>query len=98
MKLVRILVDSLADAGLTNAQMTNAREIIRRLDPARFHVSVFHVDQPDFWIAERPNTTLIQLPRRRQTVRILREFLLGTARNPFLSEVLSRKQIVLTAA
>ena len=38
---VRILVDSLADQGLTNAQMTNAREIIRRLDPDRFHVSVF---------------------------------------------------------
>ena len=34
---VRILVDSLADHGLTNAQMTNAREIIRRLDPDRFH-------------------------------------------------------------
>jgi glycosyltransferase involved in cell wall biosynthesis len=77
LKLVRILVDSLADTGLTNAQMTNAREIIRRLDPARFHVSVFHVDRPDFWIAERPNTSLIRLPRRRQTVRILREFLLG---------------------
>ena len=38
---VRILVDSLADQGLTNSQMTNAREIIRRLDPGRFHVSVF---------------------------------------------------------
>jgi glycosyltransferase involved in cell wall biosynthesis len=77
MKPVRILVDSFADAGLTNAQMTNAREIIRRLDPSRFHVSIFHVGRPDFWIEERPNTRLIQLPRRRQTVRILQEFLLG---------------------
>jgi glycosyltransferase involved in cell wall biosynthesis len=74
---VRILVDSFADAGLSNAQMTNAREIIRRLDPSRFHVSVFHVDRPDFWIEERPNTRLIQLPRRLQTVRILQEFFLG---------------------
>jgi glycosyltransferase involved in cell wall biosynthesis len=77
MKPVRILVDSFADAGLTNAQMTNAREIIRRLDPSRFHVSVFHVGPPDFWIEERPNTRLVHLPRRRQTVRILQEFLLG---------------------
>jgi glycosyltransferase involved in cell wall biosynthesis len=77
MKPVRILVDSFADAGLTNAQMTNAREIVRRLDPSRFHVSIFHVGRPDFWIEERPNTRLIPLPRRRQTVRILQEFLLG---------------------
>jgi glycosyltransferase involved in cell wall biosynthesis len=77
LKPVRILVDSFADAGLTNAQMTNAREIIRRLDPSRFHVSTFRVGRPDFWIEERPNTRLIQLPRRRQTVRILQEFLLG---------------------
>jgi glycosyltransferase involved in cell wall biosynthesis len=77
LKPVRILVDSLADANLTNAQMSNAREIIRRLDPARFHVSVFHVESPDAGIGERPNTRLIRLPRRRQTVRILQEFLWG---------------------
>jgi glycosyltransferase involved in cell wall biosynthesis len=74
---VRILVDSLADQGLTNSQMTNAREIIRRLDPARFHVSVFCGGVPDRGIAERPNTRLVALPRRRRTVRILTEFLLG---------------------
>jgi glycosyltransferase involved in cell wall biosynthesis len=77
LKPVRILVDSFADAGLTNAQMSNAREIIRHLDPLQFHVSVFHLNQPDSRIAERPNTRLIQLPRRRQTLRILQEFLFG---------------------
>jgi glycosyltransferase involved in cell wall biosynthesis len=77
LKPIRILVDSFADAGLTNAQMSNAREIICRLDPARFHVTVFYVNQPDSWIAERANVRLIRLPRRRQTVRILQEFLLG---------------------
>jgi glycosyltransferase involved in cell wall biosynthesis len=74
---VRILVDSLADQGLTNAQMTNAREIIRRLDPVRFHVSVFCEGVPDRSIEQRPNTRLVPLPQRRRTVRILREFLLG---------------------
>jgi glycosyltransferase involved in cell wall biosynthesis len=74
---VRILVDSLADHGLTNAQMGNAREIIRRLDSDRFHVSVFCASTTDTGIERRPNTRLIFLPERRQTIRILREFVLG---------------------
>ena len=74
---VRILVDSLADQELTNAQMGNAREIIRRLDPDKFQVSVFCGGEPDRGIKERPNTELIPLPRRRRTVRIFREFVLG---------------------
>ncbi|MBS1850855.1 MAG: glycosyltransferase family 4 protein [Acidobacteria bacterium] len=75
--VVRILVDSFADEGLTNAQMGNAREIVRRLDPAQFHVSLFHVGPPDPRIAARPATRLIPLPQRRQTPRILRELLFG---------------------
>ena len=77
MNLCRILVDSLADKGLPNAQMANAREIIRRLDPARFHVSVFHLGEPDPLITKRPHTRLIQLPPRKQTVGIFKEFVLG---------------------
>jgi glycosyltransferase involved in cell wall biosynthesis len=76
-ELIRILVDSFADADLPNAQMGNAREIVSRLDPARFHVSMFVLNQPDPRIAARKNTHLIQLPDRRQTVRILSEFLWG---------------------
>ena len=75
---IRILVDSFADAGLPNAQMGNAREIVCRLDPGRFHVSMFSLGEPDPRIARRRNTRLIQLPQRRQTVRIFSEFLLGT--------------------
>jgi glycosyltransferase involved in cell wall biosynthesis len=77
MRPIRILVDSLADDGLLNAQMGNAREIISRLDPDNFHVSTFVLGSPDPRIAGRKNTRLIQLPERRQTVRILSEFLLG---------------------
>ncbi len=77
MKSVRILVDSFADKGLPNAQMANAREIIRRLDPARLHVSVFCLGEPDPLITKRPNTRLIQLPPHWQTIRIFREFALG---------------------
>ena len=77
MNPIRILVDSLADENLTNAQMTNAREIIRRLDPVRFHVSIFYVNRPDPMIKIRPNTRLIRLPKHGQTVRIFQEFVLG---------------------
>ncbi len=75
---VRILVDSLADEGLSNAQITNAREIIRRLDPHRFHISVFSLNNPDPAISQLSNVRLIRLPKRRQTIRILREFILGS--------------------
>src|SRR5438270_13352894 len=74
---IRILVDSLADAGLPNAQMGNAREIVSRLEPDRFHVTMFVLGQPDARIAARPNTRLIKLPRKRQTFTILSEFLRG---------------------
>ena len=77
MSPVRILVDSLADEGLPNAQMTNAREIVRRLDTARFRVSIFHVNSADRLVASRPNTRLIPLPQHRQTVRIFHEFVFG---------------------
>ncbi|HKW16131.1 MAG TPA: glycosyltransferase family 4 protein [Terriglobales bacterium] len=57
--------------------MGNAREIVSRLDARRFHVSMFFVRQPDPRIAMRENTRLIQLPMRRQTPHIFREFLWG---------------------
>jgi glycosyltransferase involved in cell wall biosynthesis len=77
-KPIRILVETLADADLTNAQMVNARDIIRRLNPDGFHVTAFMFHEPDPLIRERPNTRLIQLPERRQTARILTEFLFGS--------------------
>lgn len=77
MKPIRILVDSLADADGLNAQMSNGREIMCRLDPARFHVSTFRVGEPDSRLAHRPSTRLIQLAKHGQTIRILREFILG---------------------
>jgi glycosyltransferase involved in cell wall biosynthesis len=77
-RAISILVDSYADPHLTNAQMGNAREIIRRLDPSRFHVSTFALESPDPLLARRPNTRIIRLPEKKKTVRILREFLFGT--------------------
>jgi glycosyltransferase involved in cell wall biosynthesis len=77
MKRTRILVDSLADEQNFNAQMTSARDIVARLNPERFDVRIFHVADSDRRIVKRPNTRLISLPQKRQTVRILREFIFG---------------------
>ena len=77
MKPIRILVDSFADEDAFNAQMTSGRDIMARLDPARFHVSTFLIGKPDERLLQRPATRLIQLPPRRQTLRILRELVFG---------------------
>jgi glycosyltransferase involved in cell wall biosynthesis len=77
MKPVKVLVDSFADAALTNAQMINAREIVSRMDPASFSVTMFVQENPAPQILARPNTHLIQLPRRLQTVPLVSRFLLG---------------------
>jgi glycosyltransferase involved in cell wall biosynthesis len=74
---IRILIDSFADDGLPNAQMGNAREIACRLDPDKFHVTMFLAGEPDKRLARRPNTRLVRLPARRQTVKILRELVWG---------------------
>jgi glycosyltransferase involved in cell wall biosynthesis len=77
MKPVNILVDSLADEGLTNAQMINAREIVSRLNSGRFSVTMFVHGPPAAQIVSRPNTRLIQLPDRLQTIPLLAHFLFG---------------------
>jgi glycosyltransferase involved in cell wall biosynthesis len=78
MKPIKVLVESFADDNLTNAQMINAREIVSRLDPQRFHVTMFVLGSEVPKIGARPNTRLIKLPRRVQTVPILRQFLFGS--------------------
>ena len=77
MKPIRILVDSFADQDLRNAQMINAREIMARLDRGQFHVSTFAVGKADARLTQERFTRLIQLPQRRQTPRILNEFVWG---------------------
>jgi len=77
MRPVRILVDSLADESLTNAQMINAREIVSRLNSSRFSVAMFVQGRPAAQIHSRPNTRLIQIPSRLQTVPLFQQYMLG---------------------
>lgn len=78
MKPIRILVDSFADEGLTNAQMINARAIVSRLDPSRFPVTMFVWGLPAPEISSRPNTRLIQLPARLQTIPLFAQYMFGS--------------------
>jgi len=78
MNPVHILVDSFADEGLTNAQMINAQEIVSRLNSEEFLVTMFVHGPPAQPILCRPNTRLIQLPNRMQTIPLLARFLFGT--------------------
>jgi glycosyltransferase involved in cell wall biosynthesis len=77
MNPVHILIDSFADEGLTNAQMINAQEIVHRLNPDNFFVTMFVHGPPAAQISRRPNTRLIQLPDRLQTIPVLTRFLFG---------------------
>jgi len=77
MNPIRLLVDSFADADEFNAQMTNAREIVSRLDPERFHVSMFLCGEPHSILAGRSGTRFIHLKQRGQTFRIFPEFMWG---------------------
>ena len=77
MKPIRLLVDSFADADEFNAQMTNARDLVSRLNPERFHVTMFLCGEPHSSLADRPETRFVQLGQQRQTLRILPEFIFG---------------------
>jgi len=77
MRPIRLLVDSLADEDNFNAQLTNARDIMSRLDPAHFQVNTFLSGTPDPRLVRKPAIRLIPLGKRRQTLRILNEFLWG---------------------
>jgi glycosyltransferase involved in cell wall biosynthesis len=77
MKPIHILIDSFADEGLTNAQMINAREIVSRLNPDRFYVTMLVHGPSSPQISARPNTRLIRLPDRLQTIPLLAHFLFG---------------------
>jgi len=65
------------DAGNTNAQSLNMREIALRLDPERFETTLWHENEPDPRLADRPGLRLLQLPPARKTLRILKEMTSG---------------------
>jgi glycosyltransferase involved in cell wall biosynthesis len=77
MNKVRVLFLPDVEAGNTNAQSLNTREIALRLDPERFQATLWYECEPDPRLQNRPGIRLVQLPSRRKTLRILREMAAG---------------------
>jgi glycosyltransferase involved in cell wall biosynthesis len=76
-RLITIFTPSHADAANTNAQQLTVKEIVARLSPERFHVTMFSGEQPDPRIAARPNTVLIPARPHGNTRRFLTRLLLA---------------------
>lgn len=68
---IRIFTPSFADDAGTNAQNLTVKEIVARLDPARFHVTMFTIGEPDPRIVARPNTRLWRWGARGNTLRTM---------------------------
>ena len=74
---IRVLFTTFADADNFNAQSLNEREIACRLDPARFAATLFYARRPDPRLANFSHISLVQMPPRLGTLRMLSESLRG---------------------
>ena len=70
-RLIKIFTPSFADETDSNAQNLTVKEVVARLDPERFRVTMFYEHAPDPRIAIRPNSILWQWRRRGNTLRTL---------------------------
>jgi glycosyltransferase involved in cell wall biosynthesis len=76
-RLITIFTPSHADVANTNAQQLTMKEIVARLSPEHFHVTMFSGEQPDPRIALRPNTMLIPARPHGNSRRFLTRLLLA---------------------
>lgn len=77
MNRVRVLFLPLVDANNVNAQSLNVREIALRLDPQRFHSTLWFEHEPDPRLLYHSAIRLEKLPRRGKTLRILGQMISG---------------------
>lgn len=68
---IRIFTPSFADADNTNAQNLTVKEIVVRLSPERFQVTMIAMGEPDARIAARENTVLLPYYKHGNTPRLL---------------------------
>jgi glycosyltransferase involved in cell wall biosynthesis len=73
--MIRIFTPSFADEADTNAQNLTVKEIVARLDPKKFHVTMLCETAADARIAARPNTRILPWHRRGNTLRVLAHLL-----------------------
>ncbi len=72
---ITIFTPSCADEEDTNAQNLTVKEIVARLPPEQFHVTMVSEGNPDPRIAERRNTQLVHWSDHWNTVRLFRHCL-----------------------
>ena len=72
---ITIFTPSCADEGDTNAQNLTVKEIVARLPPEQFHVTMVSEGNPDPRIAARRNTQLVHWSDHWNTVRLFRHCL-----------------------
>lgn len=73
---ITVFTPSHADSDATNAQQLTVKEIVARLPPARFHVTMFSGPDPDPRIKMRPNTRLIPTRQHGNTLNFMTRLLL----------------------
>jgi glycosyltransferase involved in cell wall biosynthesis len=75
--LIRIFTPSVADEANTNAQNLTVKEVVARLDPELFHVTMISLRDPDPRIAQRKNTTLLPYYKHGNALHLLLRTLLA---------------------
>lgn len=76
--MITIFTPSFADDNNTNAQNLTVKEVVARMDPARFRVVILGSSAPDPRIAARPNTRILPWRKRGNAARILLHLLVHT--------------------
>jgi glycosyltransferase involved in cell wall biosynthesis len=77
MRRIRLFFLSPVDALNTNAQSLNTREVVLRLDPQRFEITLVYEQKPDPRLLNLEHVKLIRLPARLKTFCLLRAMLSG---------------------
>lgn len=73
--MITVFTPSFADHSNSNAQNLTVKEVVARMDPARFRVIMLGAGEPDPRIAARANTKIIPWKRLGNTARILSQIL-----------------------
>ncbi|MGC2248852.1 MAG: glycosyltransferase family 4 protein [Terriglobales bacterium] len=69
--MITVFTPSFANDDNTNAQNLTVKEVVARMDPARFRVVMLGSSAPDARIAVRPNTQILRWRKHANTARIL---------------------------
>ena len=76
--MITVFTPSFADDNNTNAQNLTVKEVVARMDPARFRVVMLGSGAPDLRIAARPNTRILPWRKHANTASVLLHLLTHT--------------------